>query len=592
MKISDYAQYLQKLDATTKRLEITSILAQLIAELAADETQNAINLTLGQLYAPYKNLNFSIAEKMMIRALSAAYGTSQEKVLAAFKKAGDLGDTAEGLSTQKSSKLTINETHAKLVEVAILEGSGSQEKKIEKLSNLLKQLDNASAKYITRMVLGTTRLGFTALTIVDAISNTLAGDKSKKAQIEAKYNIHPDIALIVEKIKTGGLSAVDDINIEIGVPVLSQKPQRIEGPDEVFEKMAEKEVWVEYKLDGTRVQFHFDRTKKSEQAITGLFGVEEAKPFAKAYTRNQDETAHQYPDLVEGLIEQIDAQNIILDGEAIGYDKKTGKYLDFQQTITRKRKHGVNETADQIPLKYIVFDILYLNGKSLIDLPLTERKKILAKVIKKGEVVIANDYFPVTLPAQVTSIFVEAKDHNLEGLVIKNPNKGYEAGARSFAWVKLKRIESGEIVQGAADSVDCVIMGYNIGKGARAEFGLGAFLAGVYDEKTLSFKSVTKVGSGMKEEDLESLKKLCDANKSADKPKNYLVDKLLEQDVWVLPKIVVELRADEITVSPSHTAGFALRFPRLIKMRPDKSAEQTTSLEELETLYKLQKKVV
>jgi DNA ligase-1 len=593
MNISQYSQYLEKLDATTKRLEITAILAQLIDKLGTDETQNAVNLTLGQLYAPYKNLNFSIAEKMMIRALSVAYSLDQAKILENFKKSGDLGNTAQSFSVQKTSKLSVNETHQKLAEIALLQGTGSQDKKTEKLAALLKQLDSSSVKYVTRIVLGTTRLGFTALTIVDALSTLLANDKSKKAQIEAKYNIHPDIALIVQKIKKGGIKALDDITLEVGVPVLSQKPQRVEAVEEIFEKMALEEVWVEYKLDGTRVQFHFDRDKSSSETITDLFGQEVSNNvFTKAYTRNQDETSHQYPDLIQGLMDQIDAQSVILDGEAIGFDKSTGKFLDFQQTITRKRKHGVAETAEQIPLQYVVFDILYLNGKSLVELPLAERKQILSKVIKKGSVIVLNEHFTANTANHITDIFVQAKNHNLEGLVIKNPNKPYEAGARSFSWIKLKRIENDSIVQGAADSVDCVIMGYNIGKGARAEFGIGAFLAGIYDENTLTFKSVTKVGSGMTDESLEKLKKLCDKYKVLEKPKNYLVDKLLEQDVWVLPKIVVELRADEITVSPSHTAGYALRFPRLINMRPDKNAEQSTSLEELKNLYKMQKRVV
>lgn len=592
MQISNFSQYLNKLDSTTKRLEITSILASLINELDQDETENAINLTLGQLYAPHKNLNFSIAEKMMIRAISSAFGILPEEVDKSFKKTGDLGDTVQSISSKNSSKLTINETHQKLVQIAKLEGAGSQEKKVEKLALLLNELDRDSAKYIVRIILGTTRLGFTALTIVDAISNTLSGDKSKKAQIEEKYNIHPDIALIVAKVKSGGLSSINEIGIEIGVPILSQKPQRIEGPQEVFEKMSEKEVWVEYKLDGTRVQFHFDRNKKvaTNSNSESLFEDDTTSAYTKAYTRNLDETSHQYPDLIQGLVKQIDADSVILDGEAIGFDKESGNFLDFQQTITRKRKHGVSETADQIPLKYQVFDILYVNGESLIQKPLSERKQTLEKIVKKGDVITANEYFPVTQANQVKDLFVEAKNHNLEGLVIKNPNKAYEAGARSFSWIKLKRIEDDSIEQGAADSVDCVIMGYNIGKGARAEFGLGAFLAGIYDEQSLSFKSVTKVGSGMKEADLHMLKKLCDSNKSAEKPKNYQVDKLLDQDIWVKPNIVVELRADEITKSPSHTSGYALRFPRLIRLRPDKKAEQTTSMEELERLYSIQRK--
>ncbi len=588
MQIQAFADYLTRLDQTTKRLEITDILAGLIKEVEASEIENAINLTLGQLYAPFKDLTFNVADKMMLRALEE-FDTTNSDIASAYRQLGDLGDTASTLSHKKTSNLTINQTHAQLVEIANLEGSGSQEKKIVKLVELFKELDSTSLKYVVRIVLGTTRLGFTATTIVDALSYVLGGNKDYSDSIEKVYNIHPDIALITKQVKAHGMQGLETIHIETGVPVLSEKPQRVASPDEVIEKMASKEIWIEYKLDGTRVQIHFDKAKPVNLGTKSLF-EDDTQYFVGSYTRNLDDSTNQFPDVIEGVKKQINANSVILDGEAIGYDKTTGKFLDFQTTIKRKRKHGVSDSLAQIPLKYFVFDILYLDGKSLIELPLRERKQILKDILLEGDTVEVSLHVETHESKVVRTVFEEAKTKGLEGLVIKNPDKGYEAGARSFTWVKLKRIDEEGYIQGAADSVDCIVMGYYTGKGARTQFGMGAFLAGIYDEETLSFKSVTKVGTGMKEVDLEEIKKLCDKHVSKDKPSEYSVDKDLYPDVWVKPRIVVELRADEITISPKHTATYALRFPRLIRIRTDKKAEQATSIKELEDLFLLQKK--
>lgn len=588
MQIQAFAEYLTRLDQTTKRLEITDILAQLIQEVETSEVENAINLALGQLYAPFKDLTFNVADKMMLRALED-FDTTNSDIASAYRKLGDLGDTASTLSHKKASSLTINQTHAQLVEIANLEGSGSQEKKVVKLVELFKELDSNSLKYVVRIVLGTTRLGFTATTIVDALSYVLGGNKDHSDSIEKVYNIHPDIALIAKQIKMHGMQGLAAIHIEIGVPILSEKPQRVASPDEVIEKMASKEIWIEYKLDGTRVQTHFDKGKPVGSDTKSLF-EDDTQYFVGSYTRNLDDSTNQFPDVIEGVKKQLKATSVILDGEAIGYDKTTGKFLDFQTTIKRKRKHGVSDSLAQIPLKYFVFDILYLDGKSLIELPLRERKQILKDILLEGDTVEISPHVETHESKVVRTVFEEAKTKGLEGLVIKNPDKGYEAGARSFTWVKLKRIDEEGYSQGAADSVDCVVMGYYTGKGVRTQFGMGAFLAGIYDEETLSFKSVTKVGTGMKEVDLEEIKKLCDKHVSKDKPSEYSVDKDLYPDVWVKPRIVVELRADEITISPKHTATYALRFPRLIRIRTDKKAEQATSIKELEDLFLLQKK--
>lgn len=588
MKFSEYAKYLQKLEDTTKRLEITDILVDLIKNLEQKEIKPALYLALGELKAPFETERFNIADKMMIRAISEAFNTKSEEIENEYGKSGDLGLVVATLADKnKTTGSEITQTYNSLLEIAKLEGSGSQEQKVTKTATLLKDTDSTSAKFITRMVLGTTRLGFTELTIVDALSLLVAGDKSAKKQIEQVYKGHPDIGLIAETIVEKGLSGLKKIKPEVGVPILPQKAQRLPSMKEIIEKMGQ--VWGEYKFDGTRVQLHMDRGKtikpnKLEQE--GLFGATEERIFIKTFTRNLEETTYQYPDIVEAAKKQIDAKSVVFDGEAIGYDKETGEFLPFQQTIQRKRKHDVKETAAKIPLKYFVFDILYLDGEPLAELPLTERKKLLKKVVKKGETIVVDDHADINNLAELKKYFEQAREKGLEGLILKKPDAPYEAGARNFTWVKLKVADTKLL----DDTVDVVVLGYYFGKGARAQFGIGGFLAGIYDEESGTFKSITKVGTGLKDDDWHYLKKEADNLAVKNQPKGIDMNKIYNPDVWVRPDLVVELGADEISKSSTHTAGYALRFPRLLKFRDDKRADDCTTLKEIVDLHNMQKR--
>ncbi len=593
MKFSRLCEFLQRLEDTPKRLEITSILAELIAELEPEETDIALYLSSGYLRAPFESEKFNIAEKMVIRIFASAYATKEnsdilEKIQKLYSENGDLGSVAYELTpVHKASNITISEIHARFVEIAQSEGSGSQELKVAKTAKLLKELDKLSAKFAIRIILGTTRLGFTELTVLDALSNLLKKDKSLREEIEGVYSIHPDIGLIAKLIKTKGIKGLKDITIETGVPVLSQKAQRLEGGmDEVIGKMGV--VWAEFKFDGTRVQLHMDKNKQvknKESEQTSLFGGDKSKILLKTFTRNLEETTHQYPDLVEAAKKQIKADSVILDGEAIGYNKETGAFLPFQETIQRKRKHNVEELAKTIPLKYFVFDILYLNGKSMIDKTLRERKAILTKIVGKGETIVVDDYLETDEFEKLKEYYDVAVAKNLEGLIVKKPGDSYQAGARTHSWVKLKRADQ-TLIQ---DSMDCVVLGYYYGKGVRSKFGIGGFLVGIYDEKNETFKTVTKVGTGLKDEDWVKLKSMADKYVVTKIPANVEIHKIFKPDVILAPKIVVEIGADEISVSPTHSTGYALRFPRLINFREDKRAEEATTIKELSGMFKAQK---
>jgi DNA ligase-1 len=438
-----------------------------------------------------------------------------------------------------------------------------------------------------RIVLGTTRLGFTELTVIDALNKLIKGDKETHENIELTYNIHPDIGLISRNVKEYGLKGINKIGIEVGVPIMPQRCQRLSDPEEIIEKMGK--VSAEYKFDGTRVQLHIDREKtikSTDMEQNALFTSDNNKIFVKTFTRNLEETTYQYPDIVKSSLEQIDAKSIILDGEAVGYNKDTGEFLPFQEIMQRKRKHGIAEMALDIPLKYFVFDILYLNGETLVYKTFEERREILSKVIKSGKV-LEVDYRRITENAEeLADFFEESKEKGLEGLVIKKTDAPYQAGARAYTWVKLKRAETALL----KDTVDVVILGYYYGKGTRAEFGIGGFLAGIYDKDSNSFKTITKVGTGLKETDFINLKKEADKLKISKKPAIVELNKVFNPDIWITPKIVVELGADEVSKSATHSAGYALRFPRLLKFRHDKSPEDTTSLEEIKNMYNIQKR--
>jgi DNA ligase-1 len=376
----------------------------------------------------------------------------------------------------------------------------------------------------------------------------------------------------------------------MGTPIVPALAQRLKTPVEMIEKMGR--VYCEPKYDGTRVQVHFSRKMESREShgrpqgsplqVTGLFEEEQEKPkfWVRTFTRNLDESSAMFPEL-QNIADQIKADEVILDSEAVGYDPKTGKLVPFQMTITRKRKHGVEETASTVPLRFFVFDIMYRDGESLIHLPLKERRKILSETIGKGEVLVVDDYIETDNPDVLREYHKKQLVAGLEGALVKQVDGQYMPGRTGFNWVKFKEAEDSRAK--LADTIDCVIMGYYLGKGKRSEFGLGAFLVGVKaGEKIVT---LAKVGTGISDQMFGELYERLKKIETRLQIPEYEVPKILEPDVWVEPKVVVEVAADEITISPTHSAGYALRFPRLVKFRDDKSVEQITTQEEVVTMF-------
>jgi DNA ligase-1 len=568
MKFSELSTFLEKLEKTSSRNEITEILSQLFRKTSAQEIDKVTYLLSGQLAPNYQGIVFNLAERMMIKIISQAYNVPQDRVSRAFKQRGDLGTVAQSFAQGKGKGLDVAAVYKKLYEIAVDSGKDSQERKISATAKLLAEVDPLSARYIARIPVGNLRLGFSDMTILDALSVMMVGDKSVRPQIEAAFNVSVDIGKIVKAVKEKGLSGAKNISSEPGTPVRPSLADRLPSAEKILEKVGNK-VAVEPKYDGFRVQVHIYSEK--------------GKRKVSFYSRNLENTTAMFPDLVKAVL-KIKVDSAIFDAEAIGYDPKTGKFLPFQETVQRKRKHDIEEMAKKLPLKLFVFDVLYQNGKNYLKTPFVERRKILEKTLAgiNGKLELTRQEI-VDSPQVLRTLQKQYLAEGLEGALIKKIDSPYKAGARGFHWVKYKKTTEG----GINDTIDCLVMGLNKGKGKRVGFGVGAFLVGVRDGD--KFKTVSKVGTGLTDEQWRELKKRTSTLSVSAKPKNFEADKNLEPDIWVKPSLVVEILADEITKSPIHKAGLALRFPRLVRFRDEKGPIDVTSLKELEGLFKMQK---
>lgn len=586
MTFKKLATYFSQLEKTTLRLRITEILAELLKKADTNEVDKICYLSLGRLGPLYAGIEFNLAEKLMLKVISQAYDISEEKTKKEYKQIGDLGEVAAKFDKRERSKpLSVNQAYERLEQIAQDSGEGSVERKISNLAKLLDELDAESAKYIVRIPLGRLRLGFSDLTILDALSWMVAGDKSKRQEIEEAYNNRADVGQITQIVKKKGLKGLKDIKVSLGVPIMPALCQRLPTAEEMVEKLGK--MAAEPKYDGTRLQIHFSKKKKWEQREDQLAFEFRPKGFVRTFTRNLENTTHMFPDLVKAVFKEVKAQEAILDCEAIGFDPKTGKFLPFQETMKRKRKYEIRRKAKEIPLRFFCFDILYKDGRGLLKLPFSQRRAILEKTVSsQNKTVVLSPQIVTEDPKELRKYHDEQIEKGLEGVVVKKWQAAYDPGRRGYTWVKFKT-EKGKKGAGLADTLDCVVMGYYRGRGKRAEFGLGAFLVGV--RKGGRFLTISKIGTGLTDEQWREMHQRCDKVKASEEPKEYQVAKEQIPDTWCSPQIVVEIEADNITKSPTHTAKYALRFPRLVQFRDDRSPQDATTLKEAEKLFKLQK---
>jgi DNA ligase-1 len=569
MKFLELSQYFQMLENTTSRLEMSNILAHMFSKATNEDIDKMVYLTLGEILPPFKGVQMGVSEKLMIEALSKACGVRASQVETLYKSKGDMGETAFELIKWEGKGLSVKQVYDELLDIATTRGTKD---KVLRIMSLLKGLSNLEAKYTARIIVGRLRLGVGDATLIEALAG-LIGGKDYKGDIERAYNLCSDLGLVAKMLAEKGIEGVRNFRVQVGYPIRMALAERVASAEEIIKRMGK--CAVEAKYDGFRLQVH----KKGKDI--------------EIYSRNLERMTEMFPDLKQAIWENIKQDEVIIEGEAITYNEETGEFYPFQVTIQRKRKHGVYEYAKEFPLKLFAFDLLYIEGEDYTQKPFIERRKKLEEILSENSVLFKSEMFITDSAKEIERFFEDVVARGLEGIMAKRLDAPYTAGSRNFNWIKLKRSYRGSL----ADTIDVVIVGYFYGKGARAKLGIGALLTAVYDPKTDTFKTISKVGSGFTEDEWMRLKALLDQIKLPHR--HARVDSLLDPDVWVEPKYVITLTADEITRSPLHTAGrtpeepgFALRFPRAVGfIRTDKKPEDANTVEEIMNMYHMQKKI-
>jgi DNA ligase 1 len=578
MKFSRVAQLFEKIESTSSRLDKTQLLATILRDMTPEQAQMVTYLSMGDLYSSYQNIQFNIADKGLIEIIASLIGKTAVEVESQYKVAGDLGDVVQADWQGQDQGLSITHVYDHLVTTAKISGLGSTELKLQHLVALLQQLDGLSVKYVIRIITKSLRLGFSDMTLIDAFSWMEVYNKSLQDPIEYAYNVCADLGLVIYILKTQGIAGIKKMTPQVTIPIRPAAAERLATAQEVVDKLGT--CVAQPKLDGFRLQIHLDKRG--------------AEPIVKFYSRNLIDMSAMFPDVVHDVL-KLPVQTLICEGEAIGYHLETQTFLQFQETVRRKRKHNIEQASQEIPLHVYLFDLLYLNGQSMLESTHQQRRTALSEIVEhtKNSDVFLIDEKLVSTGKELDDYFLHNIGAGLEGLVVKKLDSVYQPGKRNFNWIKLKRRTG----QKLGDTIDVVVLGYYVGQGRRAGLGIGAFLVGVYNKEQDCFESVAKVGTGMTDIEFIDLKHRCDKIVIAHQLKNVIVAKSLHPDVWVNTEIVCEIRADDITQSPLHTAGktenslgFALRFPRFVKYRIDKSAQDTTSSTELAHLFEIQYK--
>ena len=569
----------EKIEATTKRLEMTESLVGLLRETPKEDLDKVVYLTQGRIHPDYEGIELGLAEKMVMRVLAHATGMDDARIGRLWKEKGDVGLVAQeaiGARRQKpleSTPLTTAKVYQLLDAIARESGEGSQERKIRLLSDLLGNATPREAKYVVRMVVGQMRLGIADMTIVDALAAAFA-TKADRPRVERAYNVCSDLGEVARVLASKGIDGLGDIHLKLFRPIRAMLAERLETLEEIFERMGK--AALEYKYDGLRVQAHVSPKR------------------IELFSRHLENITVQFPEIVDGLRSAIKDRAAIVEGEAVPVDPNTGEFLPFQEVSRRRgRKTEVERMAQEFPVTLFAFDCLLRLDEDLTARPYVERRKALEAVVKPNDGIRHSTVRVTEDVKQAEAFFDKALQAGCEGLMAKALDSTYDAGARGFKWIKFKKEYSAAL----SDTIDLVIVGAFAGRGKRAG-SYGALLMAAYDDQEDLFRTTCKLGTGFDDETLFALPEKLRTAKRDRKPAR--VDSKLEPDVWFEPTTVLEVRGAELTVSPVHTAawgairsgaGLAVRFPRFTgRWRDDKGPEDATTTKELLEMYRQQLK--
>ena len=578
MKYSELVNFFELIEAESGRLMMTNHLVNLFKKMPEDAIDKVVYLTEGKLYPPFVGIELGMAEKLALKALSMSTGMSQDKVEEEYKKKGDIGIIAENLLKSRSQmtlfsrELSVEDVYSDFDKIARLSGSGSTDTKLRILSGLLADASPKEAKYIMRIVTGKMRLGIANNTIILALSQAFA--YGKKESIENMYNVTSDIGEVARELKKNGIANIQKFGLRVDRPIRMMLAQRLNSAKEIIDQMGK--VVVEYKYDGMRLQIHKNGDKVS------------------LYTRNLERITDQYPDVVKYAQQNIKVQSAILEGECVTVDP-AGYMLPFQELMHRRRKYEIDDKVKEFPVHMYLFDALLIDGKDMMTKGLLERRNSLKNSIKETDDFKLSHAMISDNVVEIEKFFESSIENGCEGLMMKDMNSTYQAGARGWSWVKLKRSYQSKM----HDPIEVVIVGAFIGRGRRLGT-YGALLVAVYDKEKDMFSTISKVGTGFTDDELSNLPKML--NNYVLERKHVRVNSIMNADVWFEPKFVMEVIGDELTLSPIHptamdairqNAGLAIRFPRFLhKWRYDKGPEDATSTKEIIDMYKSQLKKI
>ncbi len=569
----------ERLEATTKRLEKTFILSEFLK--SADDLDKVLLLVQGRLFPNWDQRELGMAAKLLIKAIATATGAPAEKIESVWKKTGDIGNVAAELTTKKSQAtlfsqpLTVQKVFDNLRKISEMEGAGTVDRKVQLVAELLTSAKPNEAKYIIRTILGELRVGLGEGTIRDAIvwaffaekagvkydksKNELAISDEERVNydkyvtlVQEALDVANDFAEVAKIAKEKGENGLQNISLVPGKPVKVMLFQKAKNIADAFE-IVSKPAAFEQKYDGFRLQIH-----KHNNKLT-------------LYTRRLEDVTAQFPDVVQRISKLVSGDNFIIDAEVVGIDPKTKKYLPFQSISQRiKRKYDIQEIAEKFPVEINVFDVLFCEGKSLLKTPFIERRNMLKKHIKEvpHELKLAEQI--ITDDESVAEKFYKSSlDAGNEGIMVKNLQGIYKPGSRVGFGVKVKP---------TMDTLEVVIVGAELGEGKRSQW-LASFTVAVRDPETNNFVEIGRVGTGIKEKVEEGV--------SFEQLTQLLQPLIIEEkgrEVTVKPEIVIEVDYEEIQKSPTYSSGFALRFPRLVKLRTDRSAEDINTVEDVAAL--------
>lgn len=574
----------QKIESTTKRLEMTDHLVELLKRTPKDVIAKVVYLTQGKLYPDFVGVEMGVAEKLAVKAVARASGQRESVLTNELQKSGDLGETSEKAllnrkqSTFFSKKLTVEQVYASLEKMAKISGSGAVDTKLALLSGLLTDASPQEAKWLIRTVTGNLRLGLADMTVLDALAIAYGGGKETRGLIERAYNISSDLGRVASVVAESGIEGIKKFQVMVFEPIRPMLAERLGVPEEILEKLGGKFV-AEYKYDGERVQAH-----KSGDKV-------------ELYSRRLENISSQYPDVVDLIRGQVAAKEAILEAECVAIDLETGDLRPFQELMHRRRKYGVKTAVEQYPISLFVFDLLYVDGLDLTQDAFSKRRVNLEKIIKESDRIKPACQKLVKDTRELEEFFEEAIEEGCEGLMCKSISKDsvYQAGSRGWLWIKYKRDYRSEMT----DTVDLVVVGAFHGRGKRAG-AYGTLLLATYNPEDDTFETVTKCGTGFTDKDLSEL--YAKLQKHLVPKKNSRVKSTLEADVWFEPFLVLEILGAEVTLSPIHLAaldsirkgsGLAIRFPRFTgKYRTDKNPEDATTSKEIVEMYNLQLKKI